>query len=60
MGLEMFKAQSTIIALTITLATIGSASAQAVQEAAVKTAENTAALAQKLANPVADMVSIPF
>ena len=49
-----------LLALSALLVLGGSASAQVVQEAAIKTATNTAELAQKLSNPVADMVSIPF
>lgn len=43
-----------------TWAATGCASAQVVQETAVKTADTTAELAQQLSNPVADLISVPF
>lgn len=57
----MYKSVLTAAAIFVSSSVIlGSAKGQVVQESAVKTASNTAELAQKLANPVSDMVSIPF
>ena len=56
----MLKSVRAFTAAGAILVAAGSASGQVVQEAAVKTANNTAELAQKLSNPVADMVSVPF
>lgn len=57
----MYKSVLTAAAIFVSSSVIlGSAQGQVVQESAVKTASNTAELAQKLANPVSDMVSIPF
>lgn len=56
----MFKSVLKLSAIGALLAAASPASAQVVQESAVKTADSTAELAQKLANPVADMVSVPF
>ena len=56
----MMKFVKLLVVASVGIGVSASASAQVVQEAAVKTAENTAALAQKLANPVADMISVPF
>ena len=57
----MYKSVLTAAVIFVSSSVIlGSAQGQVVQESAVKTASNTAELAQKLANPVSDMVSIPF